>query len=50
MSRDTLIDAIKELIDQWHAKADQLRKDENPRAFDFEECADELNSILPPEE
>jgi hypothetical protein len=49
MSQANLIEQIKELLKQWEAKADQLHKDKNLRALDFEECIDDLKGILPPE-
>lgn len=50
MSDSLLVEQIKELLKEWEKKADNLRKDENMRAFDFEECIDDLKGILPPEE
>lgn len=50
MNSETLIAAIKELLDDWRRKSEVADRYESPRGFILRDCIDDLKGILPPEE
>lgn len=51
MSKETLIESIKALLNSWQDSADHLRgAGLIEEAEEIEDCIADLNDILPPEE
>lgn len=50
MSRDTLIDAIKDLLIEWQELREALSQINEYEADQLQDCIDDLKGILPPEE
>lgn len=50
MSTETLIEQLREIVENWEIRAEAYRGDATPTFFELAECIDDLKGILPPEE